>query len=200
MATQYNQTDWIGEEPAQHSLDHGDGLCPICGTLVLNFMFVGCPSVYCSDAHKMKAYRQRKKALRNAQHQKAVLAQNFDVKKGVFNDDDDDRLGEEEEEAKTQSVGSDCNTHTKVRNPELNDKNNLAFTVDLQPLDLEEPANDSMDHGCSICGEVTSAFYPVSENFSFGFCGGFCFIQKSEKVAQGVHTITSTPLHHSENF
>jgi hypothetical protein len=73
----------------------------------------------------MKAYRKRK-ALRNAQHQTpenlAGFTLNFGVNKSVFEEESDDRSDDE----KTQSVGSVCNTHTKVLYPALNDNNKAA--------------------------------------------------------------------------
>lgn len=104
-ALTYQQTDWTGETPVNDSTDH----CPTCkGDMPFTFG-VGRPAVYCSDSCKMKAYRMRKKNQNN----------------GVFRNDDDD----EEEARKTQSVGSDCNTHTKVLNPVLIDKNQSAFNT-----------------------------------------------------------------------
>lgn len=66
MAT-YQQIDWTGETPA-NDLTNTD-YCQNCnGDMPFTFG-VGRPSVYCSDSCKMKAYRKRKKALRNEQHQ-----------------------------------------------------------------------------------------------------------------------------------
>jgi hypothetical protein len=63
MSTQYIQIDWTGEEPVHDSTDR----CPECkGDMPFTFG-VGRPSVYCSAACKMKAYRKRQKALRNTQ-------------------------------------------------------------------------------------------------------------------------------------
>ena len=42
--------------------------CPVCSKWLYDYWYkTGRPSVYCSDACKMVAYRQRKKALRNTQ-------------------------------------------------------------------------------------------------------------------------------------
>lgn len=99
----YQQIDWTGETPTNDLTDS----CPTCkGDMPFTFG-VGRPSVYCSDACKMKAYRLRKKSKNN----------------GVFCNDDD----KEEEAQKTQSVGSVCNTHTKQWKPTVNYKNEHSF-------------------------------------------------------------------------
>lgn len=74
MAT-YQQIDWTGE---QGGVNPNLVLCanPKCSKLLRNSAedrfygrSSGRPSDYCSDACKMKAYRQRKKALRNVQRE-----------------------------------------------------------------------------------------------------------------------------------
>jgi len=51
----YQQTDWTS----------GNGQCLHCGGAI-RMAGTGRPALYCSYAHKMKAYRQRIKALRNS--------------------------------------------------------------------------------------------------------------------------------------
>lgn len=62
-AVTFKQVDWTGEEPV-----HDDSVaCPVCKG-VMPFTFgVGRPASYCSNACKMKAYRQRQKPLRKLQ-------------------------------------------------------------------------------------------------------------------------------------
>jgi hypothetical protein len=65
MSIDQQQTDWVGysEFPESAEMD----TCPVCNAIILNLhISAGRPSVYCSDACKMKAYRQRNKALRNS--------------------------------------------------------------------------------------------------------------------------------------
>lgn len=81
MIPQYKQTDWTGEEPV---IDISER-CSVCNDLLLNlrggFFGAGRLSVYCSDACKMKAYRQRQKALRNVQHKElnSTLPNEIDI-------------------------------------------------------------------------------------------------------------------------
>lgn len=63
----HQQIDWVGySEFPPESVD----TCPVCHSVILNLPFgAGRPSVYCSDACKMKAYRRRNKqtqSLRNS--------------------------------------------------------------------------------------------------------------------------------------
>lgn len=107
MAT-YKQTDWtyplwIGSD---EGFNHHDGSsCLFCNDPIFYFGFGRKPS-YCSDACKMKAYRQRLKALRiAAQNSVSSIANESQQKK---------------------SVGSASNTHTKPWYPMVNSKNHTA--------------------------------------------------------------------------
>jgi len=51
----YQQVDWANEN--RH--------CLFCGGIIKTAS-TGRPALYCSYAHKMKAFRQRQKALRNS--------------------------------------------------------------------------------------------------------------------------------------
>jgi hypothetical protein len=64
------QVDWAGEQLVNDSTD----CCSVCASPLLNLrgdLFgAGRPSVYCSNACKMKAYRKRQKPLLNARYSK----------------------------------------------------------------------------------------------------------------------------------
>jgi ferredoxin len=68
-AVTFKQVDWTDEQPVNDLTDR----CLSCASPLLNLrgdLFgAGRPSVYCSNACKMKAYRKRSKSLRNVQHQ-----------------------------------------------------------------------------------------------------------------------------------
>jgi hypothetical protein len=68
-AVTFKQVDLTGEQPVNDLTD----CCSVCASPLLNLrgdLFgAGRPSVYCSNACKMKAYRKRSKSLRNVQHQ-----------------------------------------------------------------------------------------------------------------------------------
>ena len=72
-----NQTDWtlLLDTTQDNHHDQSDGHCPVCGQAIFNFMMVGRPSLYCSDSCKMKAYRQRQKALRNTQRENLPISE-----------------------------------------------------------------------------------------------------------------------------
>lgn len=70
--------------------------CPVCSNPLPVHSAAGRPSVHCSNACKMKAYRQRSKTLRNSNNSLRPLRN-----------------------SKEGSAGSASNTRTKVWNPTL---------------------------------------------------------------------------------
>ena len=78
---EFKQTYWTGE---QGGTNPDVVLCanPSCLKPLRNSKYtysVGRPSDYCSDACKMKAYRQRKKALRNVQQDEKPISKRSNV-------------------------------------------------------------------------------------------------------------------------
>jgi predicted nucleic acid-binding Zn ribbon protein len=71
-AVTFKQVDWTGEQSLRNY--SSGSTCPVCSKILYrDLLRVGRKHDYCSDACKMKAYRQRKKALRNSQRVKVVL-------------------------------------------------------------------------------------------------------------------------------
>lgn len=66
--SKFKQVDSTGEEPLRNCAS--GVMCPVClKVFERDLLQVGRKSDYCSNACKQKAYRQRNKPLRNAQHQ-----------------------------------------------------------------------------------------------------------------------------------